>query len=272
MSKLFPTFWSPTRGAAHTIGRDQDAKLDAAYTPKIEPFSEEQKDGFRFIESFKHATDGVSDETRLRLFGRFCGVDVLLWYQGQNFEVWADLERRFKETWCQVLLPTQALNKALKLKQGENEFLRTYTSKFENLHRFFASIVQPEGVFRMFLDNTRHAIRKHHLEILLIPNLTWSKLLDLATYYDNSEPRDEVIVKQEKEKQYKRKSANQVSGEEGVKKSKNEIKLSKEVKDLREELKRLRAGKTPTGERISREGKKCYRCEQLGHFARECYS
>lgn len=79
------------------------------------------------------------------------------------------------------------------------------------------------------------------MEMLAMNNLTWGKLIERATYYDNQEPQDEVIIKQQKAKKVKRGNAHVVdqANKRSPKKGRIKSKLEKEVGELREKLQRL---------------------------------
>ena len=121
--------------------RNKGSTIDSSYLPKVVTFSGEDKDAYKFIETYKMGTSILSDFERIELFGMYCGIEVLEWYRSQSFESWEELERKFKDSWCKVIHPTQALNEVMNLRQGEEEHLRTYITCFEFLKRFFLPLV-----------------------------------------------------------------------------------------------------------------------------------
>ena len=139
--------------------------------PKIENFSGQVKDGFKFIEEFKMKSVGMTEPKQMATFIALGGIATALWFERKSFSSWMELEDAFKKTWCTKLNPSDAIARACQTHQKEDGYFREYIVKFEELKRFFGKMSVPT-LINMFMRNTCCAVHDRYKE-LKHQDLTW---------------------------------------------------------------------------------------------------
>ena len=77
-------------------------ELSNALLPKMERFSGDPKDGYRFLENFKLVSQGMDDTTRIKFFPALCSAENVNWFKNKSDLSWNQLEERFRASWCIV--------------------------------------------------------------------------------------------------------------------------------------------------------------------------
>ena len=89
---------------------------------------------------------------------------------------------------------TLAIVEVAKVYQKEHEHIRVYTSKFEELHRFFKDILTKEAVIGLLLNNIRKSLKVHAVGIKR-SKPSWDAFLREITRLNNEEPQEVSLVK-----------------------------------------------------------------------------
>lgn len=253
----------------------------ASFLPKIQSFSGEPEDGWNFIETFKLQSSNLEPAAKIAAFGIAIGSKALKWFNDNRHRSWEVLEANFKRTWCQTLLPMDAVERVKKVKQPEEGHIRNYITAFEEYKRYFDSHVSVAGIIDLFLKNVRPGLKSHVIS-LKKKNLSWADFISVIQDLDNEEFRDEERFT--KKKGVAASVSKEIDGEPVNLDSESGEVLSVEgeVKELKamfgELLKKLdkpgglegsNSQKIGSGN-LKRNKMSCWNCGSTDHFIRNC--
>ena len=108
---------------------------------------------------------------------------------GFRFSSWLELETNFLQTWCVVMIATDAIVEVAKCYQKKNEHICVYASKFEEYWRFFKATLTEEAMITMFLSNVCKLLKAHAVGIKR-SKPSWDTFLQEITRLDREEPRE----------------------------------------------------------------------------------